>query len=152
MEHITLQGDKQLQQKGEIKWEDLIYHGKVQAKQRPRFNGRYAYTPEKTVNYENWVKACYIEKYKNEKPFEKALEVNIIAFFEIPKSTSKKKKQEMLEDKIRPTTKPDTDNIAKSILDSLNGIAYLDDKQVVDLRVRKQYAEVPSVSVWISEV
>ena len=37
-------------------------------------------------------------------------------------------------------------------LDSLNGIAYLDDKQVVDLRVRKQYAEVPSVSVWIREV
>ena len=50
------------------------------------------------------------------------------------------------------TSKPDTDNIAKSILDSLNGIAYKDDKQVVDLRVRKQYAEVPSVSVWIREV
>ena len=58
----------------------------------------------------------------------------------------------MLNNEIYPTTKPDTDNIAKSILDSLNGIAYLDDKQVVDLRVRKQYAEVPGVSVWISEV
>jgi hypothetical protein len=39
--------------------------GKIQAKQRPRFNGRYAYTPEKTVNYENWVKACYLEKYRS---------------------------------------------------------------------------------------
>lgn len=58
----------------------------------------------------------------------------------------------MLNNEIYPTTKPDTDNIAKSILDSLNKIAYLDDKQVVDLRVRKRYAEVPSVSVWISEV
>lgn len=126
--------------------------GKIQAKQRPRFNGKFVYTPQNTINYENWVKACYLEKYKNEKPFEKALEVNIIAFFEIPKSTSKKKKEQMLNNEINPTTKPDTDNIAKSILDSLNGIAYLDDKQVVDLRVRKQYAEVPSVSVWISEV
>lgn len=126
--------------------------GKIQAKQRPRFNGKFAYTPKETVNYENWVKACYLEKYRNEKPFEKALEVNIIAFFEIPKSVSKKKKEQMLNNEINPTTKPDTDNIAKSILDSLNGIAYLDDKQVVDLRVRKQYAEVPSVSVWISEV
>lgn len=152
MEHITLQEYKQLQQKGEIKWEDLIYHGKIQAKQRPRFNGKFVYTPQNTINYENWVKACYLEKYKNEKPFEKALEVNIIAFFEIPKSVSKKKKEQMLNNEINPTTKPDTDNIAKSILDSLNGIAYLDDKQVVDLRVRKQYAEVPSVSVWISEV
>ena len=152
MEHITLQEYKQLQQKGEIKWEDLIYRGKIQAKQRPRFNGKFAYTPKETVNYENWVKACYLEKYRNEKPFEKALEVNIIAFFEIPKSTSKKKKEQMLNNEIYPTIKSDTDNIAKSILDSLNGIAYLDDKQVVDLRVRKQYAEVPSVSVWISEV
>ena len=126
--------------------------GKIQAKQRPRFNGKFAYTPKETVNYENWVKACYLEKYNNEKPFEKALKVNIIAFFEIPKSVSKKKKEQMLNNEIYPTIKSDTDNIAKSILDSLNKIAYLDDKQVVDLRVRKQYAEVSSVSVWISEV
>ena len=58
----------------------------------------------------------------------------------------------MINNEIYPTTKPDTDNIVKSILDSLNGIAYKNDKQVVDLRVRKQYAEVPSVSVWIREV
>ena len=50
------------------------------------------------------------------------------------------------------TIKPDTDNIAKSILDSLNGIAYLDDKQVIKLVVEKYYAEVPSVSIEIKEV
>lgn len=80
------------------------------------------------------------------------LEVHIIAYYEIPKSISKKKKQEMLEDKIRPTIKPDTDNIAKSILDSLNGIAYKDDKQVVSLIVEKWYSEESSVSVIIEEV
>lgn len=126
--------------------------GKIQAKQRPRFNGRYVYTPDRTTNYENWVKACYLEKYNNEKLLETSLEVYIRAYFEIPKSVSKKKKQEMLEDKIRPTIKPDTDNIAKSILDSLNGIAYKDDKQVVSLKVDKYYAEIPSVSVEIKEI
>lgn len=58
----------------------------------------------------------------------------------------------MLDNKIYPTVKPDTDNIAKSILDALNGIAYNDDKQVVTLIVQKWYAEVPSVSVMIKEV
>lgn len=58
----------------------------------------------------------------------------------------------MLDNKIYPTIKPDTDNIAKSILDSLNGIAYKDDKQVTRLTVEKRYDEQPSVSVWISEV
>lgn len=134
------------------RWEDLIYHGKIQAKQRPRFNGKFAYTPKETVNYENWVKACYLEKYSNEKPLETALQVTIIAFFDIPKSISKKKREQMLNNEIYPTIKPDTDNIAKSILDSLNGIAYLDDKQVIKLVVEKYYAEVPSVSIEIKEV
>ena len=126
--------------------------GKIQAKQRPRFNGKFAYTPKETTNYENWVKACYLEKYNNEKILETPLEVHIRAYFEIPKSTSKKKKEQMLENEINPTIKPDTDNIAKSILDSLNGIAYLDDKQVIKLVVEKYYAEVPSVSIEIKEV
>lgn len=42
---------------------DFEIPGKVQAKQRPRFNGRFAYTPEKTLEYENWVKTCYSMKY-----------------------------------------------------------------------------------------
>lgn len=126
--------------------------GKIQAKQRPRFNGNFAYTPQSTINYENWVKACYLAKYSNLGLFEAPLEVHIRAYFEIPKSASKKKKQQMLENAISPTIKPDVDNIAKIILDSLNKIAYLDDKQVVRLIVEKWYAEVPSVSVEIKEV
>lgn len=128
--------------------------GKVQAKQRPRFN-RYSgktYTPKETIAYENWVKTCYIEKYKGQAPMEGPLKVKINAFYEIPKSTSKKKKQQMLEDELLPMVKPDTDNIAKGILDSLNQIAYADDKQVVELQVNKYYSEVASVSVIIKEI
>jgi Holliday junction resolvase RusA-like endonuclease len=58
----------------------------------------------------------------------------------------------MKDDKVFPTVKPDTDNIAKSILDSLNNIAYLDDKQVVKLEVEKYYSDVASVVVMIDEV
>ena len=46
-----------------------------------------------------------------------------------------------------PTKKPDTDNIAKTILDSLNGIAFEDDKQVVALLVKKLYGEEAKVVV-----
>lgn len=38
-----------------------------------------------------------------------------------------------------PQKKPDTDNIAKIVLDALNGLAYPDDKQVVELQVLKTY-------------
>ena len=126
--------------------------GKVQAKQRPRFNGKFAYTQRETVAYENWVKTCYLEKYKGQKLLEKPLKVKIIAYYDIPKSTSKKKQKMMLDNEIFPTIKPDADNIAKSILDSLNGIAYLDDKQVVKLIVEKYYSKSANVTVMIEEL
>ncbi len=77
------------------------------------------------------------------------LDVRIIAYYEIPKSTSKKKRREMLEHRIRPTKKPDWDNIGKIVCDSLNLVAYHDDSAVVDAQVRKFYSETPRVDVMI---
>lgn len=133
---------------------NFVIQGKVQAKQRPRFN-RYSgktYTPNETIAYENWVRTCFLDKYRGMKPLEKPLKVKIIAYYEIPKSTSKKKRQQMLDMEIFPTVKPDTDNIAKGILDSLNKIAYLDDKQVVKLEVEKYYSTTACVAVMIEEL
>lgn len=54
--------------------------------------------------------------------------------------------------KNHPLKKPDADNVAKIILDALNGIAYLDDKQVVDLGVHKSYNATPGVLVFVYEI
>ena len=124
--------------------------GEPQGKGRPRFSTRggfvKTYTPEKTASYENFVKLCYLNKYKGKK-LDGEIIAEIIAYFPIPKSFSKKKRSEAIEGKIKPTKKPDTDNIAKTILDSLNGIAFEDDKQVVALLVKKLYGEEPRVVV-----
>ena len=53
----------------------------------------------------------------------------------------------MLTGNLRPTKKPDLDNVAKIILDSLNKIAYDDDSQIVDLHIRKYYSDNPRVLV-----
>lgn len=131
---------------------EFVIAGKVQAKQRPRFTGKFVYTPKQTIEYENWVKTSYLEKYRGQPILENALKVKIIAYYEVPKSASKKKKLQMLHNEIYPTIKPDTDNIAKSILDSLNGIAFLDDKQVVKLEVEKYYGSSACAVVSIEEV
>lgn len=110
-------------------------------------------TPEKTVLYENLVKTMFLEESENNDiPFtmyEEPLEVFITACFEPPKSTSKKNRALMLSNDILPTKKPDIDNIAKVILDALNGIAYRDDTQVVRLTVTKAYNDEPGVLVTI---
>ena len=126
--------------------------GEPKAKARPRVTKKgITYTPKETMEYENWVRQCYVTDWGNIKS-DKPLRVRIKAYFTIPKSTSKKNKERMLQHFIFPTKKPDTDNVAKIILDSLNSIAYDDDKQVVDLRVWKFYSENPRVEVTLDEI
>ncbi|HHL2031183.1 RusA family crossover junction endodeoxyribonuclease [Clostridium perfringens] len=57
------------------------------------------------------------------------------------KSYSKKRVQAIRDGLEKPTKKPDADNIAKIILDSLNGIAYKDDSQIIELMVVKRHTE-----------
>ena len=125
--------------------------GKPQGKARPRVNTftKRAYTPKKTQDYEELIKWSFKNKYKNFTPLEGELEATIYAIFEVPKSYSKKKKAEVLTKKFTYTHKPDTDNIAKIILDSLNGIAYKDDSQIVQLKVCKLYGEQEKVVVGL---
>jgi len=76
----------------------------------------------------------------------------ISARFPIPKSTTKRDRQLIMEGKLLPTKKPDGDNIAKVICDALNGVAYEDDTQIVKLVVSKIYtAFSPSVIVHLQE-
>ena len=126
-------------------------------KQRPKFSsvGNYVktYTPDKTVEYENMVRLFYQQAAKGFMfPDDAMLDVRIIAYYEIPKSVSKKKRQQMIERKLRPVKKPDWDNIGKVICDSLNKIAYHDDSAVVDAQVRKFYSEKPRVEVIIRQI
>ena len=131
--------------------------GTPRGKQRPRVvrqNGRtISFTPDQTVQYENLVRWCY-KTAENSKRFpdDMPLKVIINAYYEIPKSASKKKRAQMLDGELRPTKKPDADNIAKIICDALNGIAYRDDAQVVTCIINKRYSEEPSVSVEIEEI
>jgi Holliday junction resolvase RusA-like endonuclease len=111
-----------------------------------------AYTPKETVSYENLVKYTYQAEVGKTFDTDIPLRVLIVALYEIPQSTSKKRANLMRTGEIRPTKKPDTDNIAKIICDSLNGIAYHDDAQVVDLKVAKYYSDTPCVTVTIEEV
>lgn len=129
--------------------------GPPKGKARPRVvrtkNGQSrAYTPEQTVAYENLVRFAYVTA--GGKLMDGALVMVADAYFPIPKSASKKKHADMMIGKIRPTVKPDADNLLKVVADALNGIAYRDDACVVDAFVRKWYSIEPRVEVEIVEV
>lgn len=135
---------------------EFCVYGEPQGKGRPRFSTVCGHvktqTPEQTVIYENLVRTEYRSQSGKRFPDDAMLDVRIFAYYSIPKSVSKKKRQAMLDKKVRPTKKPDFDNIGKVICDSLNGIAYRDDAQIVDSMVRKFYSETPRVVVSITDI
>lgn len=54
-----------------------------------------------------------------------------------------------------PTKRPDLDNIVKLVLDGLNGVAYHDDAQIVNLIAERRWAalgEEPGVQVVVQRV
>ena len=123
-------------------------------KERPRASvvGGHAriYTPKATETYEREIKKAW-EKVNGSEPFSGPLVMRLYFYMPIPKSETKANKLKMLEKKKRPVTKPDLDNLSKSIMDALNGVAYNDDNQIVTLLAKKYYGEMPCVKIIVAE-
>ncbi len=133
----------------------FIVYGEPQGKGRPRFARRgnhiSTYTPQKTKTYEDEIRMMAKAAMGASEPLETPMTVAIYIRVGIPASYSKQKRKDALSGILRPTKKPDLDNIAKCFLDGMNDIVYLDDKQVVNLHVTKVYAETPAVEVMVKE-
>lgn len=130
--------------------------GEPMGKQRPHPystpNGAREFTPHKTVKYENLVRLEYRAQcndyyFGEDEPVFVLIDYFLIA----PKTGGKKKLNLRLMHFLRPLKKPDWDNVGKIICDSLNHIAYKDDSQIVDGRVRKWWSTRPRVIVNISD-
>ena len=128
--------------------------GEPKGKGRPRFAkiGR-AFTPKQTVNYETLIRIEYGLQTKGFRFSDDAmLGMIILAYYPISKSGSKKLREKKRNNVIRPTIKPDMDNIVKIVADALNKIAYYDDTQIVDCQVSKFFSDNPRIEVEIKEI
>ncbi len=119
-------------------------------KQRPRVTRHGTYTPQKTAGYEKLVRDIY--KINRFPKLEGYLSMSVSAYYPIPKSTSKKKKDMMLKGILLPDKKPDVDNVLKCICDALNKVAYDDDKQIISMNIVKYYSENPCVVIRLDKV
>lgn len=73
---------------------EFIIPGEPKAKQRPRMTKTgHTYTPKQTINYENWVRTCYLNSEYKFKYENQPLIAEITVFFSIPNSKSKKEKE-----------------------------------------------------------
>lgn len=130
--------------------------GEPCGKGRPRFKrtdrGVRTYTPAKTADYELFTKLAFKSACSPSFSDNEYIRVKIKAFFKIPKDTTKENRFLMLDGVIRPSKKPDADNIAKIICDALNKTAYRDDSQIVELTVEKYYSDIARTEVYMETV
>ena len=116
-------------------------------KGRPRFtkSGR-TFTPKRTKEYEGRIRRAYVRSGGPDFG-EASVSVSIVAQFQMPQSWGKKRREKLCGTFC--AKKPDTDNVIKSVLDALSGVAYTDDKQVVACSGIKQWAEHGSMFIDI---
>lgn len=124
--------------------------GRPKGKERPRFSGGCVYTPRATRDYERLITACAksamraegVREWLNSPDTEVGVYIN--AYFPVPKSWPKWMQEKARQGKIRPTCKPDNDNVKKAVFDALNHVAYRDDHQVVSDGMEKWYIPDPA--------
>lgn len=110
-----------------------------------------AVTPMKTRTYEDTLRKAGQDAMDGADPYDGPLAVNVIASFPIPASTTKKALAAIARGELRPTKKPDADNLLKC-LDSLNEVVWRDDKQIVSATIEKVYSSRPALRIEINLV
>lgn len=121
----------------------------VKGKGRVRFvkqTGR-TYTPDATAQAMYDIRSAYLAAGGTLAPKNAKIAVHITTLRPLPKSRPKRIESEP------DVYKPDVDNIAKLVLDALNGCAWHDDTQVTELMVDKcerMRGVTEETLVWIS--
>ena len=103
----------------------LSVPGQPVPKARPRVYNGHGITPAKTKAAEARIKAEYLRKYAGQKPYDKEIRLYVTFY---------------MQDRRRV----DYDNLAKLVTDALNGVAYVDDSQIVESII---YKVLPSTLV-----
>src|SRR5690625_167377 len=127
---------------------EFIIPGQAVPQGRPRAGKRRGkiimYDPQESKDYKHYV-ALIARQHAPKIPYEGEISMIIKIYRDIPKSTTKRKRELYNAGLLRPVVKPDNTNYAKGIEDALNGIVYKDDSQIVDLTIQKYYSDDPRV-------
>ena len=115
---------------------------------RPRVSRWSTYYPKRYTQFKEDMKALTSEM--DSTPSKKLISVDVEFNVKIPKSWTKKKKEE--KNGKYCDNSCDIDNYLKAILDSLNGVLFVDDRQIVEVYARKRYSNRPNIIFAMKEL
>lgn len=110
------------------------------------------YTPVRTRQYENRIATAARDAMRGCDLYSGAVELEVVLLMPIPKSWPRLKQAMAEIGELAHTTRPDVDNVVKSVKDGCNGAVWVDDSQVVMLTARKRYGITPGAHVTVRGV
>ncbi len=127
--------------------------GKARPKARPQSSSRHGflrhYTPRATTNYEDAIRKAAVSALNGRSPFDGPVSMSVIVRRRPPSRVPKATREQMLAGHLRPTIRPDLDNILKAVADAMNKAIIRDDADIVDLVGAKRYAVDDGIDVII---
>ena len=129
------------------------FSGNPRGQGRPRATARggfaSVYKDPKSRTYEASIAKAAKAMMGERRPLEGPLSVSMRFRMPIPKSATKRARLAMAAGEIAHTAKPDTSNMTKAVEDALNGVAFIDDSQIVRSFCTKVYSDKPGVDVRV---
>lgn len=135
----------------------LVFNIEPQSQLRPRaaYNTRsrriVVYDPKQTHEYKQRLRQLAQSQY-TQPALTTALKVDVSFFRPVQKSISLKERARRINGEHRPAVKSDIDNYVKALFDALNGVVWLDDRQIVDLAAHKYYSDKPRIEIDVDPV
>lgn len=132
---------------------ELYVPGRPVGKGRPRFGKGRTWTPTATVTAENEIRSVWREA--GSPTLEGPISLSVTFEVTRPKAhyTSKGDLSMTGQRMVYPyRQKPDLDNAVKLVADSLNGLAWRDDVEIVWLFAGRAWAEVPGTRIKATEL
>ena len=124
--------------------------GPLRAKQRPRVAMGHAYTPEPTRRAERAL-AWHAVQQVGQRSLQCALKVQIDVQVPPPRAWPAKARDAAIQGAAKPVCRPDLDNLAKMVLDALQGVLWADDSQVSDLVVTRRFGPKHHTTIIVEQ-
>lgn len=125
--------------------------GRPVPKARPRFGqGGRVFTPAATIAAERAVASAAWQAWPREAAFSaRPVEIEAVFRYAVPSSWPKHRRLLALSGGLAMTSGADVDNLAKTVLDGLNGGPIIDDASVVAVSARKAWAASDGTDVLV---
>lgn len=129
---------------------EIVVHGRPKAKESSRIGGQGRfYKPKGTQGFERLVCDEASLRMRGFGPFRGPVAIEILQYRRMPERFSEAQKAAALRGELLPDTKPDVDNLQKSLFDGLKTIVFEDDAQVCQQSFSKRFGEADRVIVRV---